>query len=399
MLSLNIEPTISFIYNQLIEHGYEAYYVGGCVRDTLMNITPHDYDITTSALPEEIMNCFDERFKIIPTGLKHGTLTVLYQNQTVEITTYRAQEVYENHRAPSSLTFTRSLSEDLKRRDFTINAMAYSPMLGLIDEHQGTADLKAKLIRCVGDPMERFKEDALRILRCVRFAHRYGFTIENNTKDALINSRHYLYYISIERITSEFFSMLTDGKPDLLLMIQELQLFETLLLHYKDISDHDLKQLSAVLDQIPAKLSVKLTIVLLPLKEDAEAILKQWKTSNQLSEYVLSLLHSLSTPINNFYEFKKCLFEHQNNIEWMQDLLILRQRLFHENHSAYLLQLNDENLIDRSKLAITGTDCMQYGYQGKAIREIINQIIDAILKNELKNEREALLQYLKTHQK
>lgn len=399
MFSFNIEPTVSFIYDQLIKHGYEAYYVGGCVRDTLMNITPHDYDITTSALPEEIMACFDQRFKIIPTGLKHGTVTILYQHQTVEITTYRAQEIYENHRAPSSLSFTHSLNEDLKRRDFTINAMAYAPMIGLIDEHQGTKDLKDKLIRCVGDPMERFKEDALRILRCVRFAHRYGFTIENNTKDALVKSHHYLHYISIERITSEFFSMLIDNKPNLLLLLKELQLLEYLLPKYNDLSDNELAKISTLLDQVPAKLSLKLAILLLPIKEFAETILKQWKTSNQLTNTVLSMIYSINIPINNHYEFRKCLYEHRNDIEWMKDLLMLRDILFHENNSNYLFQLKNEDLIDRCKLTINGNDCIQLGYQGKAISEIIDQIIDEILKDKLKNEREVLIQYLKTHQK
>lgn len=396
MFSFKIEPKISFIYDQLINHGYEAYYVGGCVRDTLMNITPHDYDITTSALPEEIMACFDQRFKIIPTGLKHGTITVLYQNQTVEITTYRTQEVYENHRAPSSLTFTHSLSEDLKRRDFTINAMAYSPIYGLIDEHQGTSDLKAKLIRCVGDPLERFKEDALRILRCVRFAHRFGFSIENNTKNALIYSRHYLPYISIERITNEFFSMLVDGKPDLLLMMNELKLLDYLIPQYKDLNDNEIRKLSFLLDQTPNKLTLKLAVLLSSLNNDAETILKQWKTSNQLSYYVSSLINHCKVELKSEYAFKKCLYVHQNDIEWMKDLLLMKQILDYETplDLDYLQQLIHEGLFERTQLAIDGEDCIHLGMQGKAIGECLNLLIDAILKNELKNERTALIQYI-----
>lgn len=397
MLSLKLEPTISLIYNQLIEHGYEAYYVGGCVRDSLMGIKPHDYDVTTSAKPLEIMACFEEPFKVIPTGLKHGTITILYHNQTVEVTTYRAQEVYENHRAPSSLSFTHSLSEDLKRRDFTINAMAYAPSIGLIDEHHGAEDLKNKLIRCVGDPNERFKEDALRILRCVRFAHRFGFDIESSTQEAVINNRHYLQYISIERITSEFFSMLIDGKPDLLLLLTKLDLLNFLLPQYT-LNHHEIENISSLLDQTPNTLSLKLALLLLPINKHAESILKQWKTSNQLAESVLSLIHSIHIPINNQYELKKCLYEHQNDIEWMKDLLILRQLLNHEDSQLLndLLQLKEEDLIDRRKLAINGTDCIQLGYQGKAISEIIDQVIDAILKNELVNEHDAIIQYLKS---
>lgn len=401
MLPFKIEPDISFIYSQLINHGYEAYYVGGCVRDSLMGTHPHDYDVTTSASPSEIMACFDERFKVIPTGLKHGTITVLYQNQTVEITTFRAQEVYENHRAPSSLIFTRSLSEDLKRRDFTINAMAYAPNIGLIDEHQGAEDLKKGLVRCVGNPEQRFKEDALRILRCVRFAHRFGFRIEENTQKALINRLCDLHYISIERITNEFFSMLTDGKPNLLLLLSQLGLLEKLLPQYHNLNDDEIKKLSSLLDQTPDKLSLKLAILLMPIKEYAENILKQWKTSNQLSNYVLSLIAAVQKPINNHYDLKKCLYEHHNDLEWMKEVFMLKQLLFHEEQplSAYLKQLKEEDLIERRKLAINGTDCSMLGYQGKEISESINKIIDAILKDELKNERETLLKYLKYNKK
>lgn len=396
-----IEPELSAIYSQLINHGYEAYFVGGCVRDALMGIRPHDYDITTSAMPEEIIACFDERFKIIPTGLKHGTITVCYKKQMVEITAFRTQEVYENHRTPSSLTFTRSLSEDLKRRDFTINAIAYDPIKGLIDEHHGLTDLKIGLIRCVGDPKERFKEDALRILRCVRFAHRFNFNIEKNTQHALIGSRHYLHDISIERITGEFFGMLMDGKANLLLLLKELQLIEYLLPQYNDMNNDDIENLSLLLDQMPDKLTSKLAMLLLPVKEDAEMILKLWKTSNQLANTVLSLIHALHTPISSRYELRKCLYEHHNDLEWMFELLNMRQILFHEDQQNLdlLKQLSKEELIDRSKLAVKGTECIELGYQGKAISEIMNQLIDSILKDELTNEHDDLIHYLKKHKK
>ena len=396
MIEFTLEPALLEIYEQLIQHGYEAYFVGGCVRDALMKQVPLDYDITTSSLPKQAMCCFDNRFKIIPTGLKHGTITVHYQHHAVEITTFRAQEVYANHRSPASLNFTRSLSEDLKRRDFTINAMAYAPETGLIDEHHGFEDLKAGLIRCVGDPITRFQEDALRILRCVRFAHRFNFAIENKTHQALIAQRSDLHYISIERITSEFFSMLTDGNPDLLKMLISLQLLEELLPEMNGLNDDELNLINTQLNTLPNSLPLKLAALLSPINE-AEAILMRWKVSRQLRDYVLMLLDALHTPIDSPYAFRKCLYDHHNNIAWMNDLLILRQAFFHEDHKAaltHLHQLNQNDLIDRQKLAVNGNDCQQFGLQGKAIRECLDQLIDAVLSEEVKNNREDLIKYI-----
>ena len=307
MKQFKVEPAIMKVYEQLIDHGYEAYFVGGCVRDMLMGIPPHDYDITTSALPTQTMACFSDEFKVIPTGIKHGTITVHYQHHAVEITTFRAKEVYDNHRSPSALTFSTSLSEDLKRRDFTMNAMAYNFDCGLIDEHQGIEDLHAGLVRCVNDPFLRFKEDALRILRCVRFAHRFQFEIEAQTKKALIERRYDLQYISIERITSELFAMLTDGKRDLFMLLDKLSLLDVLIKDLADLSDDEKLQLNDQLNTIANHLPLKLAVLLFPIRQSALSLLNRWKVCNALKKYVLSLLDAMNTPLTSSYAIKLSL--------------------------------------------------------------------------------------------
>ena len=191
------------IINILKNRGYEAYIVGGAVRDYCMGRTPCDIDLCTNALPEEMLDCFAD-FKVIPTGLKHGTVTVICNHQHFEITTYRVERNYFDHRHPV-VSFSSSLKDDLSRRDFTINAMAYDDKL--IDYFQGLDDLHNKLIRTVNDAGERFNEDSLRIMRALRFASTLDFTIEESTKKALFSKYQDLKYISMERINSEFSKM------------------------------------------------------------------------------------------------------------------------------------------------------------------------------------------------
>ena len=193
---------------ELLErNGFEAWFVGGCVRDFLLGLSPGDWDITTSAQPEEILRCF-QGFRCIETGIRHGTVTVLVEDQPVEITTYRSDGVYRDHRHPEEVRFSRQLEDDLSRRDFTVNAMAYHPQRGLVDRFGGRKDLQNKVLRCVGDPDRRFTEDALRILRCLRFASRLGFSIESATAGALRRQKELLREISHERVKIELEKLL-----------------------------------------------------------------------------------------------------------------------------------------------------------------------------------------------
>lgn len=203
-----LPENISRALDMLESAGHEAWVVGGCVRDSLMGIIPHDYDITTSALPTETEQVF-AGYRLIETGLKHGTVTVLADGSPIEITTYRVDGEYRDSRRPERVTFTRNIRDDVSRRDFTMNGIAYNPKQGYFDEFGGAEDIKAGVIRCIGKPEKRFREDALRILRGLRFSASLGFEIEENTARAMHDTRELLNKISAERVFSELCGLLT----------------------------------------------------------------------------------------------------------------------------------------------------------------------------------------------
>ena len=218
IMTINIPQKAAEILRTLGEAGYEAYVVGGCVRDSILGRKPGDWDITTSAQPEEVKALFH---RTVDTGIQHGTVTVMMGKEGFEVTTYRVDGEYHDGRHPDAVTFTRSLEEDLKRRDFTINAMAYHPDHGLVDLFGGMDDIEKKMIRCVGDPVERFTEDALRMLRAVRFSAQLGFEVENRTKEALGKMAGNLEHVSAERIQTELVKLLTSDHPDYLRIAYE----------------------------------------------------------------------------------------------------------------------------------------------------------------------------------
>ena len=201
-MKLSIPQKPNTILNTLRENGYDAYVVGGCVRDTLLGLTPHDWDICTDATPAEIKKCFSD-FNLYDAGEKHGTISVVIDGEVLEVTTFRVDGEYRDNRHPESVSFTDSLTDDLGRRDFTVNAMAYSDEKGLIDPYGGREDLRRKVIRCVGNPDKRFNEDALRIMRALRFAATYGFAIERYTAFSLRRNAELLNNIAVERINAE----------------------------------------------------------------------------------------------------------------------------------------------------------------------------------------------------
>ena len=228
---MDMPKNVDTAINLLQSAGFEAYAVGGCVRDSLLGKTPNDWDITTSAKPEDMKSVFAD-FHCIDTGIKHGTVTVVIDGELLEITTFRLDGEYEDNRHPKSVTFTSDLGADLGRRDFTVNAMAYSKMTGTVDLFGGQNDLKNKIIRCVGDPDMRFNEDALRILRALRFASALDFEIEEKTAQSLLKNRALLGNISEERIAKELLKLvcgkgakriLTDFAPVLFEILPELQ--------------------------------------------------------------------------------------------------------------------------------------------------------------------------------
>lgn len=221
-MKLSIPKNVNYIINELEKNGYEAYMVGGCVRDQILGKNVDDYDITTNAKPDDIKNIFK---KTIDTGIKHGTVTVLINDNDklskYEVTTFRIDGEYLDNRHPSSIEFVDNLYEDLSRRDFTINAMAYNDKTGLIDKFDGINDLNKKIIRAVGDSKQRFTEDALRMIRAIRFAAKLGFEIEDNTYKSIIDLAENIKNVSKERIQIELIKILTSDYPNISILIKK----------------------------------------------------------------------------------------------------------------------------------------------------------------------------------
>ncbi len=256
---LTVPAAVQGILDTLTARGYEAFVVGGCVRDSLLGKEPEDWDVTTSALPEEIAALFSPSYRVLDTGLRHGTVTVLCEGRPVEITTYRVDGPYSDNRRPDSVRFTKSLREDLARRDFTINALAYHPAVGLVDYFSGQADLAARRICCVGDPDKRFEEDALRLLRALRFASVLGFSLEKMTGESLKRHAALLQTIAAERVAAELqklicgqavFPVLMEYAPVLFAVLPELapayQHPQYNRYHRYDIYEHTLRSVQAV---------------------------------------------------------------------------------------------------------------------------------------------------------
>lgn len=217
-MRIQIPSHVEYIIGKLNQNGYEAFAVGGCVRDTLLGRTPGDWDITTSARPEQVKALFR---RTIDTGIQHGTVTVMLERTGYEVTTYRIDGEYEDGRHPRQVEFTSDLLEDLKRRDFTINAMAYSHETGIVDAFGGMEDLEKRVIRCVGDPMERFEEDALRILRAIRFSAQLDFSIEEKTREAITRIAPNLAKVSRERVQMELTKLLCSDHPEQIRQVYE----------------------------------------------------------------------------------------------------------------------------------------------------------------------------------
>lgn len=252
---MSIPKYVSDVLNRLEENGFSAYVVGGCVRDYLLGRPINDFDVATSALPEEMLEIFKD-YKTVDNGIKHGTVAVVSENKLVEVTTFRSDGTYTDSRRPDSVSFERNIEKDLARRDFTINAMAYRKSEGIIDLYGGQEDLKNKLIRCVGNPHKRFSEDALRIMRGMRFASTLGFRIEEETISAMLETKSLLHKIAKERITSEFRGMLLgESVYDVLMscrgviyeLIPELRIEDSYIMKkYPDITlwEHTVKSVS-----------------------------------------------------------------------------------------------------------------------------------------------------------
>ena len=457
-MKIEIPTGAAYILQQLNKHGYEAYIVGGCVRDSLLGKQPNDCDITTSAKPEEVKAIFH---RTIDTGIQHGTVTVLVDREILddgsgslashtdyafEVTTYRVDGVYTDHRRPESVCFTASLEEDLKRRDFTINAMAYNPEQGVIDIFGGQEDLEKGIIRCVGEASERFDEDALRILRAVRFAAQLDFVIEDQTREAMRDQAKFLEDISVERICTELTKMIVSKHPERLEEAYELGLTQMFLpefdvmmqtpqnnqYHLYDVGHHTLK----VMEAVPATTVLRYAALLHDVGKPkckttdetgvdhfyghqelsakmARTTLRRLKLDNDTIDQVCRLVknhdYGLSGDGPGMKSFRR--FVAQLGAEHFADFLEIRkgdmagQSAYHleqrrqviaHMEAMYAEIIEQKQCLKLSELAIGGKDLIAIGVKpGPDMGRILKALLDRVLEEPELNTREQLLAIVK----
>ena len=391
-IDIFIPSYIQCALERLEEAGFEAYLVGGCVRDALLGETPEDYDITTSALPAQMKALFEADYEIIENGIKHGTVTPIIDHKPVEITTFRIDGSYSDNRHPDSVAFSTRLSDDLSRRDFTVNAMAYSRERGLVDCFGGVEDLHNGIIRCVGDADKRFEEDSLRILRALRFAAVLGFSIEEATARSINSRIETVKNVSVERIYAELKKLLDGDYSDKVLAAFPC-LTETLF----EISLSE-KKLQAL--QKNNGYAYKLAVIF--AGEDTQKLL-YLKPDNKTLRYLNTLLDLYALPLTEDLKDSRNMaaFAAKRQIDdsMLTDLLLLHADLeegfsFSEYYESFLAAEAAELPLRVSELAVDGEDLLGLGLRGKAIKESLNALLFAVIEGKVPNEKEALLAWL-----
>lgn len=438
-MKIQLPEKVNTIIQTLQEHGYEAYAVGGCVRDSLLGREPGDWDITTSASPDETKKLFA---RTVDTGIEHGTVTVLLGKEGFEVTTYRIDGKYEDSRHPTEVIFTRNLREDLLRRDFTINAMAYNDTEGIVDIFGGMDDLKRKIIRCVGNARERFGEDALRIMRGVRFAAQLGFSLEKETKEAMTELAPTLEKISAERIQTELVKLLVSDSPELIREAYHLGITAVILpefdemmrtgqetkYHRYDVGEHTVQAVCNVPPDKVLRLTMLLHDVAKPEiktvdadgtahfkghdirgEQKAKEILRRLKFDNDTIHKVTKLVrwHDYRMPAEK-KNVRKAMSKISAELFPMY-LLVKRADIL--AHSMYRREEELENLsglqkcyeeivadhecVSLKQLAVTGTDLIAIGMKpGKQIGEVLNELLRIVLEYPEFNNKEHLLRFV-----
>jgi tRNA nucleotidyltransferase (CCA-adding enzyme) len=438
--NISIPAHIRYVIEQLESAGFQAWCVGGCVRDSLLGKEPLDWDITTTALPQQTLQCFP-RDKTVTVGISHGTVAVILPEGMVEVTTCRIEGTYADHRHPEHVCFTTEIEKDLARRDFTINAMAYNERDGLIDLFEGQKDLREEKLRCVGNPTERFHQDALRILRCLRFASRLGFSIEKNTADALLQNRDLLQYVSKERIREECLKLLcgenvlqvlSEYAPILFQVIpvleKELGCTQNNPYHCFDVWHHTLHALQAAPPDPIIRMALLLHDCGKPIakttvdgtdhfyghERESEAIAKEvlesLRFSNQEKEDVLFLIRTHGEPAPlplprikrllgkvgpelffQLMEVKKADLKGQPSHLWEE-----RMAGIFETENIAKEILSQPVCLSIKDLAVNGKDLLALGIpQGPMLGKLLSHLLNAVLQETVTNDKEALLNYLK----
>lgn len=395
-MTIRMDEGAAELLDTLHRAGYAAYVVGGCVRDSLLGLTPHDWDLCTSALPQQVMELFGAQ-RCIPTGLQHGTVTVKQSGALYEITTFRTEGTYTDGRHPDEVHFVPDVREDLARRDLTINAMAYNEIEGLVDPFGGQADLQSGIVRAVGVPRQRFTEDALRILRLYRFAARFGFAIDPPTAQAAQELCAHLDCVSVERIEEELAKLLSAPAPAAYLNEKILGVV------LPELSSEALAAAKPVVDACPAgaeNLPIRLAALLYSLGEDGiRRTLKRLRCSNALIEEAAVLVREAvpGVPVSLNIYARRLLGRY--NLCTVQRIAALGTALQPEHAADFAAlselaeQLDADGVCCRvSQLAVNGRDLMAAGVPaGPGIRKVLEALLDGVIREEYPNERQALL--------
>lgn len=396
-MEIKIPAPAEEILTKLNENGYEAYVVGGCVRDMILGREPGDWDITTSALPEQVKQVFR---RTVDTGIQHGTVTVMMGDEGYEVTTYRIDGEYADGRHPDSVTFTPSLTEDLKRRDFTVNAMAYNGNTGLVDEFGGMEDLDRGIIRCVGEPMDRFSEDALRILRAIRFSAQLGFAIEGRTYEAIRAIAPNMVHVSKERIQAELTKLLLSPHPGHISMV-----YETGISPYVSETFHKVPLLGmpSVPAQVPPVRHMRWAAFLRKcMPDEAVKILKDLKLDNDTINRVRTLISWQDYGLGpDKYSIRIAMSRMEPDL--FDDLLEFRMCLSEagaRQDLAHTALLVDEirragDCISLKTLAVGGNDIIKAGIRpGREVGLTLARLLEMVLEDPARNTKEYLLQHL-----
>lgn len=410
MMNIQIPEPVQLILNTLMEHGYEAYAVGGCIRDAVLGRTPNDWDITTSAKPEEVKRLFR---KTIDTGIIHGTVTVMLRHTGYEVTTYRIDGKYEDGRHPKNVEFTGNLVEDLKRRDFTINAMAYNHIHGLVDAFDGIGDIRRRRIRCVGNPVDRFNEDALRILRAIRFAAGLDFEIEEDTRKAVRLLAGNLQKISKERIQAELEKLLMSNHPEKLRIAYETGVSKVILPELDRIMDMGTgDEIIKLLSNIEKNHYLRWTALLcMSDRKQCSGILRGLKFDNKTVDVVSRIVEASKKDIpdtpsqirRSIYEIGEDIYEYYLTfMKYFTGYAISGKSksrteigLWEERYKEII---NKKQCVSMKMLHLNGRDLMDLGVpRGEKIGEELNWLFYQVLDNPELNDRDKLINIFKNH--
>lgn len=397
LLKISLPKEVKHIIDILTQNGYEAYAVGGCVRDSILGRVPGDWDITTSALPQQVKALFR---RTIDTGIQHGTVTIMLGKNGYEVTTYRIDGKYEDSRHPESVEFTPNLEEDLKRRDFTINAMAYNDENGIVDIFGGIDDIRNRIIRCVGNAHDRFTEDALRILRAVRFSAQLGFEIDKATKDAARELAPTLVKISRERIHTELNKLLLSDNPDYFSVVYELGVMNVIIPELEGVNSGDIDRLRVLIKRtkpcLPERYAALLNVI---GKDKTRAVLKGLKLDNATISMAVKLVEYLGiTPALTEPQMRHYINEvgKEDAIRVIDFNLSFADDSMHEEYTdmrklcAHVLERGDCTSL--KELDVTGKDLVDAGFEaGKQLGELLNSLLTEVLDNPSLNDRNYLL--------